>query len=104
MPNGESSVFSSLASVLPVALISVLGGALDYFYAIQIGKRIWSLKSFSLHLALSIFFGYISALGLVGLGYSVEVAGAGAGAVGFLNIRVIDLITLYFKKRGGERE
>ncbi len=104
MPNGESNVISNFASILPVGLISILGGILDYFYAMQIGKRIWSLRSFALHLALAFFAGYISALALVGMGYSVEIAGAGAGAAGFLNVRVIDLIALYLKKRGGNNE
>lgn len=95
-----SQLAESLASIAPVALISVVGGVLDYLYALSVGKRVWSFAGFVLHLALSLFAGYLSALALIGLGYSAEVAGAGAGAAGFLNIRVIDLIALHLKKRG----
>lgn len=99
MPNGESNVMQSFLSILPVGLISILGGFLDYFYAVQTKKRVWSLASFVFHLAFSFFVGYIAALALVGMGYGVEIAGAAAGAAGFLNIRLIDLVIFYIKKR-----
>lgn len=104
MPNGESNVIQNFLNILPVGLISIVGGFLDYFYAIQTKKRVWSLTSFVFHLAFSFFVGYIAALALVGLGYGVEIAGAGAGAAGFLNIRLIDLVIFYIKKRGSADE
>ena len=100
MPNGETNLLNSLHNIWPVGLLSLIGGILDYLYAMQSGNRIWSLASFVLHLAFSFFVGYLCALSMVGLGYSVEIAGAAAGAAGFLNIRLIDLIVYFIKQRG----
>lgn len=104
MPNGESSLIQLLNESLPVALLSVLGGLFDYLFAIQTGKRIWSIGSFVLHLGFCLFVGYIAATVAMELGYSAKMAGAIAGAAGFLNIRIIDLIVLHYKNHRHSHE
>lgn len=98
MPENTKTLIESLIGLAPVALISVLGGFLDYVHAIQSGKRVWSFASFLLHLAFSVFCGYLMALAVIGAGYTVETAGAAAGAAGFLNIKLIDLIVSFIKR------
>jgi hypothetical protein len=48
---------------------------------------------------MALFTGYMVALGIVGLGYDIAVAGAASGAAGFLNIRLVDFILLIAKQR-----
>ena len=102
MPNGESNVVQILQSLTPLGLIGLIGGALDYAYAVQTKKKVWSLVGFLIHLAVSVFAGYLASLAVIGMGYDVTIAGAAAGAAGFLNIRLVDLVLGYIKQKPKE--
>lgn len=101
MPNGESGLLQSMVNLLPTGLLAVIGGCLDYLYALHAGTRAWSLGGFLVHLAFACFMGYLVALLLLGLGYSPEVAGAAAGGAGFGNVKLVDLCLMWVRKRYG---
>lgn len=101
MPNGESSLFESMVSLMPAGLLALIGATFDYWYSVKKGKRVWSLMGYLIHLAFAVFVGYLAALLAVGLGYSVEVAGAVAGGAGWANVKLIDLFVMWWKTKYG---
>ena len=88
MPNQPQNFLQ----VLLFALAAVGAGALDYLYRVHSNRQEWSLIAFVLHLCLALFSGSIAVMMVTGLGYGQLVAGAAAGAAGFLNVRVFELI------------
>jgi|GEM_PF-1616518 len=101
MPNGESSLLDSLVRLWPVGLLAGLGATFDYWYSVKKGKRSWSVFGYLIHLGFAVFVGYLAALLVVGLGYSVEVAGAVAGGAGWANTKLIDLFMIWFRGKYG---
>lgn len=104
MPNGESTLIQTFFNLLPAGVIAVIGGALDYLYAVKRGARKWDFAWFLLHLVFAFFTGYIVCLAVVGLGYDYSLAGAAAGAGGFINIRLFDLGVEIIKSRYQRQE
>ncbi len=101
MPNGESGLLKSLAELLPVGGLAAVGASFDYWYSIKKGKRAWSFVGYLVHLGFAVFVGYLAALMAVGLGYSVEVAGAVAGGAGWANVKLIDLFVMWWNAKYG---
>lgn len=102
MPNGETSLIKSMVELLPAGALAVIGASFDYWYAIKKGKRTWSVVGYLVHLGFAVFVGYLAALMAVGLGYSVEVAGALAGGAGWANVKLIDLFMMWWASKYGD--
>ncbi|MCV6589687.1 MAG: hypothetical protein OIF57_11725 [Marinobacterium sp.] len=92
-------LLQSMVVLLPTGALALIGGAVDYLYALHMGRREWSLVSFTVHLLFAAFIGYLVAMAAIGLGYSAELAGAAAGAGGVGNVKLIDMAVIWWRKR-----
>ena len=88
MPHNHESILQ----IIMLALVSVIAGALDYLHSVQLGRRVWHFCAFILHLCLALFTGTLAVMAVTELGYSIHAAGASAGAAGFLNVRLFNIV------------
>lgn len=101
MTNGGGNLLESLVQLLPVCGLAGIGATFDYWYSIKKGKRAWSFVGYLVHLGFAVFVGYLAALAVIGLGYSVEMAGAVAGGAGWANVKLIDLFVMWWRSKYG---
>jgi len=91
----------SMVALLPTGALALIGGAVDYLYALHVGRREWSPIGFAVHLMFAGFIGYLVAMAAIGLGYPPELAGAAAGVGGVGNVRLIDLAVIWWREKYG---
>ncbi len=94
-------LLQSMLALLPTGVLALIGGAVDYLYALHIGRREWSVVGFAMHLLFAGFIGYLVAMAAIGLGYPPELAGAAAGVGGVGNVRLVDLAVIWWRKHYG---
>jgi len=92
-------LLNSMLALLPTGVLALIGGAIDFLYALNAGRRTWSFVGFILHLLLAGFIGYLIGMAVIGLGYSPALANAAAGVGGVGNVRLIDLAVVWWEKR-----
>ena len=98
LPESElERIIASIADNTIYWLPGLVGGIVDYVTQIQQGRRNWELGGFILHLASSIFFGWLLSKGAAGLEYNNDMVGAMGGFGGFLGVRVSEIIIYKIK-------
>lgn len=95
MPNQPHNWLELIA----LGLVAMVAGALDYLHRLINRQQAWGWLSLALHLVLSIFSGLIAVTMVTEMGYSLSFAGAAAGAAGWMNVRVFELIEIKYKGR-----
>lgn len=86
--------------VAALGLVAMVAGGLDYLHRLLNNKQAWGWLSLAMHLVLSLFSGLIAVTMVTEMGYSLSFAGAAAGAAGWMNVRVFELIEIKYKGKG----
>lgn len=92
---------NNIVQIFIVGVIAMSAGALDYVHRLVKRQQQWSWVSLVLHLVLAVFSGFIASVMVREIGYSDGFAGACAGAAGWMNVRVFQLIEFKISKQGG---